>query len=556
MRRDLGTLSEELFDILVIGGGIHGAAILREAAQRGFKAALVEQGDFGQATSANSLKTIHGGLRYLQQADLRRMRQSITARRRFMAFAPHLVRPQPFLIPVYGHGFKGKETLALALGINDLVSWDRNRNLPDENHIPGGRVVSRKECLNLLPGIEGRGLSGGALWYDGLVRHSERLTLEFILAAWEKGAVPANYVSAEGLLLEKGAVRGIEAKDNFSQTAFPVRARMVVNASGPWLREILPPRPGRPRPSLNWVKGINLIIQKPLFEGVGVGLPEKKKSPDARKPRYFFFIPWQGRMLIGTAYCRHVGKPDQCRLEENEMAEFLEAVHACYPPARLGLEDVVFYHVGLQPLSEGQDDYDAHPEPDRHSAIIDHEAVDNLKGLISVKSTKYTTAPLLAEKVLDRITARQAQQGRSSPLPQDLCLKKVWLTEAEVIQLTGPNPGVSWSLAAEHFHENYGPRERALLNYFSKDEEGSRLISQDPLLTTAEVRYGIGEEMALTLSDIIFRRTSLAQGGYPGREGLQKIASLMAPELGWDETRREREIEAVIRAYRPLRERS
>ena len=554
MRRDLGVLSDSLFDILVIGGGIHGAAILREGVLRGFKTALIEQGDFGQATSANSLKTIHGGLRYLQQADLRRIRQSIISRRRFMEFAPHLVRPQSFLIPVYGHGFKGKEALAAALTVNDLLSWDRNRNLPEENYLPRGRVLSRKECLNRLPDIEGQGLTGGALWYDGLVQHTERLTLEFILAASEKGATAANYVRAEGLLVEKGTVQGIIAKELFSLAKFPVRARMVVNASGPWLTELLQSWPQTPKLSLNWVKGMNLVVRKPLFQEFGVGLRENKKTTGGRGSRLFFFVPWHGQMMIGTAYNRYVGKPDRCRLEEKEIAEFLEEINAIYPPARLRLDDVSFFHFGLQPLSEGQDENEAHPEPDRHSVIIDHKSLNNLKGLISVKSTKFTTAPLLAEKVLDLITAKGDLPVRGSLQFQDFPNENRLLTEEELAELTGRNRTISTRLPADHFRENYGPRSRALLPYAYGDQEAPQLISQHPLLTAAEVRYGIREEMALKLSDIIFRRTSLAQAGCPTRESLQKVAEVMSLELGWDEIRRKREIEEILRAYQPLRE--
>ncbi len=151
MRRKPEVLADNQFDILVIGGGILGAALLHEATERGFKSALIEKGDFGQATSANSLKTIHGGLRYLQQADLKRIRQSIRARRKFMAFAPHLVHPQPFFIPIYGHGIKGKEVMTAGLMMNDLLSWDRNRNLPEENYLPRGKVLSREECLKIHP---------------------------------------------------------------------------------------------------------------------------------------------------------------------------------------------------------------------------------------------------------------------------------------------------------------------------------------------------------------------------------------------------------------------
>jgi glycerol-3-phosphate dehydrogenase len=163
MKRTLERLANESFDLLVVGGGIHGAAALREATSRGYKTALIEQGDFGQATSANSLKIIHGGLRYLQQGDFKRMRQSIRARRMFLQSAPHLVHPQPFLLPLYGHGLRGREFMAAGLFLNDWMSWDRNRSLTPENSIPSGEILSARECLNLFPELEKKGLTGGAV---------------------------------------------------------------------------------------------------------------------------------------------------------------------------------------------------------------------------------------------------------------------------------------------------------------------------------------------------------------------------------------------------------
>jgi glycerol-3-phosphate dehydrogenase len=553
MLRRPEVLADSSFDILVIGGGILGAAIVHEAALRGFKTAIIEQGDFGQATSANSLKTMHGGLRYLQQADLKRIRHSIRARRKIMAFAPHLVFPQPFFVPVYGHGIKGKEAMTAALIINDWLSWDRNQNLPEENRLPRGKVVSREECLSLLPAIEKQGLTGGALWYDGQVQHTERLTLEFILAAAEKGAAVTNYVRAKGFILEKGIVKGIVAEEVFSQREFSIRAKMVVNASGPWITKVLHSMPQPSKLSMKWVKGINLIVSKPLFQDYGVGLQEKKGGTSGKGARFFFFVPWHGRMMIGTAYNRYLGEPELARLEEKEIGEFLDEVNTIYPPARLTPNEVVFGHFGLQPVSENQDEYDAHPEPDRHSEIFDHESMAGVKGLISVKSTKYTTAPVVAEKVLDLMIAKgnfpkspSLQWGKFSDY-QKLSL------EEDISKLDFKGQTVSIPSLVDHFWQNYGPRSKNIFEFIRLNPETREIISENPLVTRAEVLYGIREEMALKLSDIVWRRTNLSQAGCPTQENLQKVTAIMSGELGWDETRRKQEIDLVLQAYRPFR---
>ena len=272
MKRNLEKLTDKQFDLLVVGGGVHGAAIVREAALRGHRAALIEQGDFGQATSANSQKIIHGGLRYLQQADFKRMRQSIAARRRFMQIAPHLVKPFPFLMPIYGHGLRGKEAMTAALHINDLLSWDRNRSLPADHFIPKGKIISREKCLEILPHIERKGLTGGAVWYDGLALNTERLTLELLRQASDLDAAVANYVRAKSLVIEKGIIKGVKAEDQISQTPLMIRSHWVVNATGPWINSFLGNIPDATPLPVHWTKGINLIINRPLFPGYGVGL--------------------------------------------------------------------------------------------------------------------------------------------------------------------------------------------------------------------------------------------------------------------------------------------
>jgi glycerol-3-phosphate dehydrogenase len=552
MKRNPEVLADSPFDVLVIGGGIHGAAIFREAAACGFRTALIEQGDFGQGTSSNSLKIIHGGLRYLQQADFKRVRQSILSRRSLMAFAPHLIVPQPFLIPVYGHGIKGKEALTLALTLNDLFGWDRNRHLPDDNFLPPGRVLSATECLHHIPHLDKKGLTGGALWYDGLVQHTERLTLELIWSGWGLGGAAVNYVRARGLLIEAGQVQGISAEEVFSRTEFPIRARMVINASGPWLNSFLEHLPRPPRIAADWVKGLNLIVRRPLFKEYGIGL-KGVSSPGKREgSRFFFFVPWHGQTMIGTAYTRYSGPAVQARMEESDLEVFLKKINTLCPPAQLTRKEVSFYHLGLQPVSEGQALDDPHPDPDRHSVIYDHESHDGLKGLISVKSTKYTTAPLSAEKVLKIIRAKWKMSTKVSPLFAQASVGGKKSVEDELRQVALPGQGASFAALAAHFWENYGPRSREVIRNNRQTPGTFCFISANPFCTADEVVYGLREEMAQKLSDIVFRRTSLAQGGLPSLDVLRQVAQVMSLELGWDEKRQQREIEEVVQVYHPL----
>ena len=258
--------------------------------------------------------------------------------------------------------------------------------------------------------------------------------------------------------------------------------------------------------------------------------------------------------MIGTAYTRHSGPAVQARMEESDLEGFLKEINAICPPAQLTREEVSFYHFGLLPVSEGQALDDPHPDPDRHSVIYDHESQDGLKGLISVKSTKYTTAPQSAEKVLKLIIAKGHGPARVSTFPSEPPSGDKKSVEDDLRQISLPEQGGASATLAAHFWENYGPRSREVIRNARQTPGTFRSISTHPLCTVDEVLYGLREEMALKLSDIVFRRTSLAQAGLPSLDALRQTAQVMALELGWDEKRQQREIEEVVQVYQPLRE--
>ena len=235
MNRDLARLTEGVYDVLVIGGGIYGLFTAWDASLRGLSVALVEKGDFGQGTSSNTLRIIHGGLRYLQHGNIYRMRRSIHERTVFMRIAPHLVHPIPFLIPTYGHGLRGKEILSLALRMGDFIGWDRNCLSDPQKHLPAGRVLSKHECLKLFPGVNQEGLNGGVVYYDSQMYNSERFILSVARSAYDAGAAIANYAEVTEILQDRDGISAVKAKDGLSGDEFECRARVIVNASGPWL---------------------------------------------------------------------------------------------------------------------------------------------------------------------------------------------------------------------------------------------------------------------------------------------------------------------------------
>ncbi len=385
MKRDLGALAAREHDVLVVGGGIHGAAAAWDAAQRGLKTALVEARDFGSGVSWNSLKTIHGGLRSLQTLDLRRLRESVRERRALLRIAPEIVRPLPFLIPVRGHGPKGREAFALALRLSDWLGHDRNQGLPPERHIPGGRLLAPSEVAAQVPGLDAHGLSAGALWHDAQVESSERLVIGFVRAAAETGAAVANHVRVAGLLRDGGRVSGAKLVDALGGGELEVRARTVLNAAGPGSDAILRLAgiAGEPVPLL---RAWNLVLRRPVGPPVALG--------GAESGRYLFLVPWRDRSIVGTDYA-----PAETVAGPTDVDSLLAACARAFPFAGIAAADVVLVHRGLVP-GRG----DARGLWTR-ARVVDHQG-DGAPGLITALGVKYTTARAVAERAIDLVVAR------------------------------------------------------------------------------------------------------------------------------------------------------
>ena len=555
MKRDINKLSTLEFDILIVGGGSHGAAVAYEAASWGFITALIEQKDFLQATSSNSLKIIHGGLRYLQHLNFKRMRESIKARRDMMSIAPHLVKPLPCLMPTYGHGLKGKEVMYIALFVNDLIAWDQNHEIEKEWCLKKGKILSKESCLRYLPNIRKDGVNGAALWHDAIAVNTEKLSLHFIIKAVERGALVANYVQAEELIIQKNSVKGARAKDIMTGDTFDIKAKMVVNAGGPWMENLLH-SPGIKKKSVQcWAKAVNIIVKKSLFNGYAVGLEGSREYMDMdavlkRGKRLIFFVPWRGYTIIGTSYKEFKGKPDQLRVEKEDIRELIEEANNIYPAGKLTFYDVTFFHYGLVPMITSDTNMSCNVQLDKHSTVVDHEKHENIKGLLTIKSVKYTTAPQTAKEVMSLIKKKKMFLKLKSFDSYNTIDRNNYIFQAQYKPKKINNGGKFDIL--KHLKSNYGDYCDELLDCIEKDESLASLVSYNPPLTVVEILYAIREEMALKLADIVFRRTELGTAECPPQDVLHHVANIMAEELWWDEKRKTNEIKEVLDRYAPL----
>jgi glycerol-3-phosphate dehydrogenase len=402
MHRDLAGLASAEHDLLIVGGGIYGAAAAWDAAQRGLRVALVERGDFGSGTSWNSLKTLHGGLRHLQRADIRSLRESTRERAAWLRIAPpRLVRPLPFLVPTYGHGARGREALALGLRLNDLLTRDRNAGLPEDRRIPDSRMLSPEEVRGRVPGIVDRGLTGGALWWDAQVTSSERLLLAFLHAAAGAGAVLVNHAEVLRVRIDAGRVAGATVVPVGEAERIEVRARVVLNAAGPQAVAVLRTS-GLPSPRVPLLRAWNVVLDRQALPDLAVG--------GGADGRYLFLVPWGGRSIVGTAYA-----PAESEGPPTEAADFVAEAARAFPWAGLEGAGMGVVHRGWVP-GRGAARLWSRP------LLVDHESRDRLPGLLTMVGVKYTTARALAERAVDLAfrSLRRAEvpsRTAATPLP-------------------------------------------------------------------------------------------------------------------------------------------
>ena len=521
MQRDLDALANGRFDLLVIGGGIYGACIARDAALRGLSVALIEKEDFCSGTSHNSLKIIHSGIRYLQHLDFQRVRESIDERRIWLTIAPHLVRPLKFVIPTQGYLTRGPVALQAAILLHRLLGLNWNRGLPEDLRIPTGRVYSRSKLRDSIPGLPLRGLSGAASWHDGQVVDADRLVLGCLESAVEHGARVANYLRAASLLQANGKVSGVSAVDAIGGREIEIKARVTVNAGGPWARKILQrflgSNAGAVMPAL--AKNMNIVTRQ-LLPDHGVGIPSNRRADAVvgSESRLFFITPWKDVSAIGTTHFPFEGDPDEYRVTEQEIADFLDEINESYPPARLKQDDVLYVYSGLTP---------AEPEPangevgrSKHAEIIDHGSRHGCDGLISVVGVKFTTSRLVAERVVSLVQKKLGTAGLESTARSHLL------------------PGA----------ENWSPGEGTNSNQGSANDEvadlvaryGSRLPAglangEQEFLKVfgACVRQAVEHEMALHLEDFLLRRNDLAARGRLTLPLVRLTADIMSAQLNW-----------------------
>lgn len=532
-------LAEGPFDLLVVGGGITGAGIARDAALRGLKVALVEKLDFGAGTSSKSSKLIHGGLRYLEHGELGLVFESVNERKRLMRLARHLVRPLPFLVTNYRGDRRWLATLAFGLWIYDALCFFGNYR----NHVTYGP----KKTLELEPTLRATGLNGGILYYDCLTDDA-RLTLECALDAQALGAVVLNHARAGKLLKDaSGRVRGVVVRDEETGADVEVQTRVVVNATGPWSDEVRA-LAGEPR-ILKPTKGVHLVVDEqrlPVRHALMMNSPRDK--------RVVFCIPWGlGRTVVGTTDTFFDGSPDTLEPTRDDIDYLLETANAYFPRAELTHDDVLATWSGLRPLLKPENDSAGASAVSREHMIYDSP------GFVTIAGGKLTTFRRMAAEVVDRAILQLNVATRSTtatrPLPgAEGLTESDEAVDALVASLEGkglPEGG------ARYLGHEYGARAPMVLARAERDPGALERLDPELPSIFAQVDEAVDVEFARTLDDVLSRRIPLVLRARDQGLGIaEKVARRMAPKLGWSEERTAREVEtyrSVVAASRAFR---
>lgn len=499
-------------DVAVVGGGIIGAGVARDAARRGLRVALFEQDDFGGGTTAGSTRLVHGGLRYLASADIRLVRVDLRERETLLRIAPHLVRPLEFLLPFYGTSWLTRLKLRAGMWLYDALSFDKA--------LPRHRMLSAADVLAREPRLAPRGLRGAAAYFDAQAALPERLCLENILDAQVHGAVAFNYVEVTGAIVDGGRMAGVRVRDRLDGSDAGVRARVVVNAAGPWLDRVARRIEPSPVPRLRTTLGIHLVCPRITERALAL--------VSAVDRRLVFVIPWLDHALIGTTDTDVTGDPRLARPAAADVTYLLRSIEPYLP--MVSEADIHFATTGVRALvMEGG-------RPSTVSRL--HRIVDGAHagapGLLSIVGGKLTGYRAIAEEAVDRICRTLGVSARCTTAEAPLPGARV--PEAE-----------TWPAAIEpdsrrHLLDLYGSRAFDVARLAAVNAAlAERLDPHGPAIA-AQVLFAVRHEQAARLVDVVFRRTALGFGGDQGLHAAARVAALMAAELGWTDARRQAEL--------------
>ena len=515
----------ETYDLIVIGAGINGAGIARDAALRGLRVLILDKGDLCAGASGGSTRLIHGGLRYLEFAEIGLVRESLREREALLQLAPHLVKPILLMAPIYKGAYHGPWSIRAGMVAYDVLSYGKS---VDHHH-----MLSRDQALQRMPGLNPDGLVAAALYYDAQIEYSERLIVENTLSARQHGTTVRTYCRVDRFLLDGNRVKGVAYTDLMDNQTHTAQAHYTVNVAGPWVDQVLRGL-GRPVPRLiGGTKGSHLVVDP--FPGA----PADGVYVEARTDRRpYFILPWNDRYLIGTTDIRFQGDLDHLEAQDAEIEYLLRETNRVIPGAGLTRDSVLYTYSGIRPLpyvAQGA----AGAITRRH---ILHDHAPEILGLMSIIGGKLTTYRNLAEQAVDTIFAKL---GRTAPpcTTRQAVMPGATAGLSQFRESFTQESGLS-ARTVNHLLRVYGTRAKDVLALANDAPDLREVFDPDTGAIGAEVVMAVRQEMARTLGDILLRRTMVGLGGGVGLNADKAAAEIARRHLGWDQARIDQEIDA------------
>ena len=531
--RDFQTIQRTSYDVVVIGGGINGAAVARDAALRGLKTILLEKNDFASGTTSWSTRLIHGGLRYLEYLEFNLVRESLREREALLSTASHLVKPIQMTIPIYKQGSRGYWVIQAGMLLYDLLSFDKT--------LLSHRMLPERKFQQLFRFVNRKGLAGAAQYYDGQAEYAERLCLENILSAQEAGATVLNHAAVTHLYRQGKQLIALGCEDRLTGETFTIKdcdRAVVINTSGPWVDAIcqlgcegdpdskaVHSAPIGNKPKMGGTKGSHIIVE--AFPGAPEGALYVEAEADGRP---FFIVPWLGMYLIGTTDLRYQGSLDRIKASNEEIDYLIRETNHILPTANLSREDVRFTYSGVRPLpySEG-----AKPGSITRSHILfDHEK-EGVANLISLIGGKLTTYRQVGEEMVDAVYRKLKR-----PAPKSSTLKKplpgkIWPDDPRIEQALDAYKDRIPSTTIKHLFALYGANAIAVLALVDGAPDLAEPIVERLPDICAQIVYAVQSELACTFVDICRRRTALAMKANYGFDALPALTDTLIKHCGW-----------------------
>lgn len=539
LKRYIEERGPDKFDLVIVGGGITGAAVAYIAAARGLSVALFEKKDYGGATSAATSKLIHGGLRYLANGELKLVRESLRERRILGNIAPNFVYPLPFIMPMYKRWRGNIWKMLIGMFLYDLLSYDKKDTWDRSKKLQNHRLINHRKTIRVEPNLRMENLRNAFYFFDYQSIFPERLTLAFIKSATEYGASVSNYTPVEGFLFGEGRkITGVKVKDLFTGREKEVHADLVINCGGTWADKILGLAAGTDN-LIHRVKrseGIHIITKK--IAGHHVVSLQKDDGG------HMMIMPWREHSLIGTTDKEFTGDPDEYRVSMESIDEIIENVNTYYG-RKISREDIIHAYGGLRPLVD--DETKGSYETSRKYEVYDN-AADGIGGMITVEGGKYTTSRSLAREVLKMISEK-LNKTLADSVSENLYLSGCEIRDMKQFMIRQHLNYKDFSRnTVEYVSRNYGTESQVVFRLARSNPRFAEVVTHDGEIL-AEVVYAIQYESAKTLRDIMLRRTGIGTLGNPGNAVIDKIATLAAGMMGWSEKRKEEEIASLIKVY-------